>query len=146
MESPALFGPEGAVLRNQTSMTADPSALLILVPCESRAEATAGARSEGGAPAGSLLYCCARRVALNTAKTTGREIALFMCLMIPSGLFTTREILLRTWSRAGPSGKAGAGDGIRTRDIDLGKVALYQLSYSRALETIQFPAFWAACQ
>jgi hypothetical protein len=27
----------------------------------------------------------------------------------------------------------GAGDGIRTRDIDLGKVALYQLSYSRAL-------------
>ena len=28
-------------------------------------------------------------------------------------------------------GKDGAGDGIRTRDIDLGKVALYQLSYSR---------------
>ncbi len=27
--------------------------------------------------------------------------------------------------------KGGAGDGIRTRDIDLGKVALYQLSYSR---------------
>ena len=27
--------------------------------------------------------------------------------------------------------EAGAGDGIRTRDIDLGKVALYQLSYSR---------------
>src|SRR5580698_8338328 len=25
----------------------------------------------------------------------------------------------------------GAGDGIRTRDIDLAKVALYQLSYSR---------------
>jgi hypothetical protein len=25
----------------------------------------------------------------------------------------------------------GAGDEIRTRDIDLGKVALYQLSYSR---------------
>ena len=35
-------------------------------------------------------------------------------------------------------GKVGAGDGIRTRDIDLGKVALYQLSYSRALETIHF--------
>ena len=34
-----------------------------------------------------------------------------------------------------PSGcrleRNGAGDGIRTRDIDLGKVALYQLSYSR---------------
>ena len=28
----------------------------------------------------------------------------------------------------------GAGDGIRTRDIDLGKVALYQLSYSRPLK------------
>ena len=28
----------------------------------------------------------------------------------------------------------GAGDGIRTRDINLGKVALYQLSYSRAPE------------
>ena len=28
----------------------------------------------------------------------------------------------------------GAGDGIRTRDIDLGKVALYQLSYSRPTE------------
>jgi hypothetical protein len=26
----------------------------------------------------------------------------------------------------------GAGDGIRTRDINLGKVALYQLSYSRS--------------
>src|SRR6516165_3202705 len=30
---------------------------------------------------------------------------------------------------------SGAGDGIRTRDIDLGKVALYQLSYSRPTET-----------
>ena len=29
-------------------------------------------------------------------------------------------------------GWIGAGDGIRTRDINLGKVALYQLSYSRA--------------
>ena len=38
-------------------------------------------------------------------------------------------------------GKVGAGDGIRTRDIDLGKVALYQLSYSRALETIHSPPF-----
>jgi hypothetical protein len=28
-------------------------------------------------------------------------------------------------------GVFGAGDGIRTRDINLGKVALYQLSYSR---------------
>ena len=29
----------------------------------------------------------------------------------------------------------GAGDRIRTGDIDLGKVALYQLSYSRASDT-----------
>ena len=27
--------------------------------------------------------------------------------------------------------KIGAGDGVRTRDINLGKVALYQLSHSR---------------
>ena len=32
------------------------------------------------------------------------------------------------------AGKAGAGDRIRTGDIDLGKVALYQLSYSRSVE------------
>ncbi|CAM9930726.1 unnamed protein product, partial [Chrysoparadoxa australica] len=29
--------------------------------------------------------------------------------------------------------QSGAGDGIRTRDPDLGKVVLYQLSYSRLL-------------
>jgi hypothetical protein len=32
----------------------------------------------------------------------------------------------------------GAGDGIRTRDIDLGKVALYQLSYSRVKRKLHF--------
>ena len=30
--------------------------------------------------------------------------------------------------------KSGAGDRIRTGDIDLGKVALYQLSYSRSMK------------
>ena len=41
----------------------------------------------------------------------------------------------------------GAGDGIRTRDIDLGKVALYQLSYSRnVLETNHFAPSERACQ
>ena len=30
--------------------------------------------------------------------------------------------------------RTGAGDGTRTRDINLGKVALYQLSYSRRVE------------
>ena len=36
-------------------------------------------------------------------------------------------------------GDFGAGDGIRTRDINLGKVALYQLSYSRPSSTFIFP-------
>ena len=41
----------------------------------------------------------------------------------------------------------GAGDGIRTRDINLGKVALYQLSYSRLRRDIdQYPAIGADCQ
>jgi hypothetical protein len=31
--------------------------------------------------------------------------------------------------------KTGAGDEARTRDINLGKVALYQLSYTRVQET-----------
>jgi hypothetical protein len=35
--------------------------------------------------------------------------------------------------------KAGAGDGLRTRYLDLGKVALYQVSYSRAEEK-SYPA------
>ena len=33
--------------------------------------------------------------------------------------------------------KIGAGDGVRTRDIKLGKLALYQLSYSRLLNIIK---------
>src|SRR3954469_23150293 len=33
------------------------------------------------------------------------------------------------WS---PQFKVGAGDGLRTRYLDLGKVALYQVSYSRS--------------
>ena len=32
------------------------------------------------------------------------------------------------------SGISGAGNGSRTRDLNLGKVALYQLSYSRKIE------------
>src|SRR6266542_800720 len=38
--------------------------------------------------------------------------------------------------------KRGAGDGIRTRDIDLGKVALYQLSYSRPKREFYCRIFW----
>ena len=43
-------------------------------------------------------------------------------------------------------GKDGAGDGIRTRDIDLGKVALYQLSYSRETLIPYFLLADACCQ
>ena len=42
--------------------------------------------------------------------------------------------------RTGQQGN-GAGDGIRTRDINLGKVALYQLSYSRAARRKAWTAF-----
>ena len=42
--------------------------------------------------------------------------------------------------------KFGAGDRIRTGDIDLGKVALYQLSYSRSMETFIFPQEQSRCQ
>ena len=45
--------------------------------------------------------------------------------------------LIMVFTLAEP-GKSGAGDGIRTRDIDLGKVALYQLSYSRPWENTIF--------
>ena len=42
------------------------------------------------------------------------------------------DLCLTTWlPRRALLPKSGAGDGTRTRDIDLGKVALYQLSYSR---------------
>jgi hypothetical protein len=43
-------------------------------------------------------------------------------------------------------GKVGAGDGIRTRDIDLGKVALYQLSYSRSRGTTIMATLARLCQ
>ena len=42
--------------------------------------------------------------------------------------------------------KHGAGDGIRTRDINLGKVALYQLSYSRASLTFIVAQVQNDCQ
>jgi hypothetical protein len=43
-------------------------------------------------------------------------------------------------------GRIGAGDGIRTRDIDLGKVALYQLSYSRSRGTTIMATPGRLCQ
>ena len=35
--------------------------------------------------------------------------------------------------------KGGAGDGLRTRYLDLGKVALYQVSYSRSAKRRSYP-------
>ncbi len=43
--------------------------------------------------------------------------------MLVTGLLSLRRII---------EAKAGAGDGLRTRYLDLGKVALYQVSYSRS--------------
>ena len=45
---------------------------------------------------------------------------------------------LKKAARARPSDQVrfGAGNGTRTRDINLGKVALYQLSYSRTARRI----------
>ena len=44
------------------------------------------------------------------------------------GLETLKD---RNKRDGGKESENGAGDEIRTRDINLGKVALYQLSYSR---------------
>ena len=52
----------------------------------------------------------------------------------PVNLFLTKEVLyqLSYISRLTPySHSHRAGNGIRTRDIQLGKLMLYQLSYSR---------------
>src|SRR5690242_5794594 len=48
-------------------------------------------------------------------------------------------------ARGPESGSFGAGNGTRTRDINLGKVALYQLSYSR-LRTANFSDALVRCQ
>ena len=50
------------------------------------------------------------------------------------------EVTTVRWMTVLVEGFYGAGDGIRTRDIDLGKVALYQLSYSRSNREILLSA------
>ena len=60
--------------------------------------------------------------------------------------FRERWIRLRLFSRGRAGWPYGAGDGIRTRDINLGKVALYQLSYSRLWETSIVTCENAGCQ
>src|SRR6266852_5841102 len=56
-------------------------------------------------------------------------------------LFLTKEVLCRlsyvgepccSSSNLKPASRTGAGNGTRTRDPELGRLALYQLSYSRS--------------
>ena len=53
---------------------------------------------------------------------------------LPNNLF--RSLFLFLCQYAGPTGMNGAKDGTRTRDPDLGKVVLYQLSYFRNMFVI----------
>ncbi|RZB34371.1 MAG: hypothetical protein SRB1_00139 [Desulfobacteraceae bacterium Eth-SRB1] len=54
----------------------------------------------------------------------------------PVNLFLTKEALYRL-SYVGniKTSRSGAGDEIRTRDLQLGRLELYQLSYSRSKKT-----------
>ena len=67
----------------------------------------------------------------------GREILSLLCLPIsPSGHGTA--IITVPSNKKGKAFRlslflSGAGDESRTRDLNLGKVALYQLSYSRSI-------------
>ena len=49
-----------------------------------------------------------------------------------TGLFSPRRRLKKYWTPKGCPVFFGAGDEARTRYLDLGKVALYQMSYARA--------------
>ena len=57
-------------------------------------------------------------------------------------------LAVRSWDGAVRIGvvEIGAGDRIRTGDIDLGKVALYQLSYSRLKRNFHFLRPLVSCQ
>ena len=64
-----------------------------------------------------------------------RQISHEICLFFGAGDGNrTRVASLEGWSSAielHPQNENGAVDGARTRDLHLGKVALYQLSYYR---------------
>ncbi len=62
----------------------------------------------------------------------------------PSGLRTIDRAQTKTEPLRFRSSKLGAGDESRTRDLNLGKVALYQLSYSR--NEINYSAFIESCK
>ena len=48
---------------------------------------------------------------------------------------TAAAVTARTFPASYSADRAEAGDGARTRDIKLGRLALYQLSYSRDCRT-----------
>src|SRR5579864_3180287 len=91
--------------------------------------------------------------AATAAQSLGRQRSLGN-RSIPESRFFKKGLVSRSLGRNGGTrtamlhacypGSIGAGDGIRTRDIDLGKVALYQLSYSRPPQ--DFPFSPALCQ
>jgi hypothetical protein len=66
--------------------------------------------------------------------------ATFIMLFKPLSQIASRTDIRLCWARAGLEQvdvvhhKAGAGDEARTRDVHLGKVVLYQLSYTRSFE------------
>ena len=51
----------------------------------------------------------------------------------PCGEFAGSAARRRTGRRRRRNVKNGAGNGVRTRDLKLGKLALYQLSYARIM-------------
>src|SRR5215469_8211299 len=65
--------------------------------------------------------------------------ATFIMLFKPLSQIASRTDIRVCWARAGlrqvhvVHHKAGAGDEARTRDVHLGKVVLYQLSYTRSV-------------
>jgi hypothetical protein len=59
----------------------------------------------------------------------GPALRRFLCQVKVTVMSKNRKIHTAEWETGD-----GAGNGIRTRDLDLGKVALYQLSYSRSLK------------
>src|SRR3954462_7835201 len=80
-------------------------------------EAYAAGRPAGAVVMGSNLYSCATAEAtVKDRKKAGK----------------TKRLIMVFGSKL--PGRDGAGDRIRTGDIDLGKVALYQLSYSRSTQ------------
>ena len=80
-----------------------------------------------------------------TSKVSGSMSSRGWAIALGIGAVVLAAILLvvyldRYRARARGSIADGAGDETRTRDINLGKVALYQLSYTRACEARKIAA------